>query len=190
MTSLPRVLLLSASLAAAEPLLVIVLEGGLKVETGLGRVRKLTFTDTAFTVHARDGRTDDFPLAGVGRIHFAFAATAARPAPMSRDRGLVLEPDGSGGAWLSLPEPARVEAALYDLAGRRARALGSTSLAAGRHRVSPAGGTGSAPPDPDALHVLRILQVRVEGHAPLHVLLTGTPPDAGQQSRPPRGTRP
>jgi hypothetical protein len=160
-------MLLAGALQAA-PRLVVVLKTGMKSETDVSTIAKVTFSATAVTVHAGDGKTASTPLAEIQRLHFATGSPVRGASRPAGDPSLLL-PDG-GGALLRLESAARVEAALLHLDGSRARDLGGLDLPAGSHRLSWAGGTG-----PALEAGIYLLQVRTGPGAPQRALIRWIP---------------
>jgi hypothetical protein len=165
---LPTLALVAASLASASPNLVVTLKSGLKAETDVAQIARVTFSSTALTVHPRSGSPATTPLAGIQRIDFS-PASSIRFAG-GKGRGFLAE-GGRGSVTLRLDAATRIEADLLDLRGNRVLGLGVSALPAGEHRLSWSAEPGAANL-PGGLYLLR---VRAEGRAPEHVLVPWMP---------------
>jgi hypothetical protein len=165
--SLIAALLLSTA-AFAAPRLVVVLKTGVQAETDVSAIAKVTFSASAVTVHASDGKTASTPLDQIQRMHFATGSPVRGFSRADGTPGLLL-PDADG-ARLRLDGSTRVEAALLRLDGSRVRDLGTFVLHAGSHRLSWAGGDG-----PALEGGVYLLQVRLEGRAPERALIRWMP---------------
>lgn len=147
-------LVLSASVLCqvgqAVPFLVVQLKSGLKAETEVGQIRKVTFSPSAVTVHGKDGKTAATPVNDIQKILFTYAASTRGPRVPYAHPGLTW--DGQGAALLRLARGDRVEAGLFDLAGNRVRDLGRLDLPAGEHRLSWPSVAAPAP----GLYLLRV----------------------------------
>lgn len=165
---LTAALLFAAALHAA-PRLVVVLKTGVKAETDLTAIAKVTFSPTAVTVHTSDGKTAATSLGEIQRIHFTTASSVRGFSRAAGSQGL-LTPDADG-ALLRLDGAARVEAALLRLDGTRVLDLGTLDLPAGSHRLAWAG----AEAGPSLESGLYLLQVRLDGRPAESALIRWMP---------------